>query len=250
MVFNINDFKAHVGNRGLAKNNLFYCAITVPTTLSNTVGSAITSNELTFFCKSAQIPSFDLTTVSFRQHGYGKEFKRPMDFSTSSLPLIFMVDAEFGVMRYFHKWMQSIFNFNTGAVAAEDVYRKLPNEFEYRDNYAARIELYVFSTNDVQKVYKYTFDKAYPVSIGTVDMSWENQAEVMALPVNFEYDSITLETIEYASIAPDLDRQNGLVSYISAINGIGQAINQIQRPQNIQDILLSFTNINTILGAL
>jgi hypothetical protein len=146
--------------------------------------------------------------------------------------------------------MQSIFNFNTGAVAAEDVYRKLPNEFEYRDNYAARIELYVFSTNDVQKVYKYTFDKAYPVSIGTVDMSWENQAEVMALPVNFEYDSITLETIEYASIAPDLDRQNGLVSYISAINGIGQAINQIQRPQNIQDILLSFTNINTILGAL
>jgi len=250
MAFNINDFKAHVSNRGLAKNNLFYCTITIPTTLNNTVGSAISSNELTFFCKSAQLPSFEFGTVGFRPHGYGKELKRPMDFSLSSLPLIFMVDAEFGVLKYFHKWMQSIYNFNTGTVVAEDIYRKLPNEFEYRDNYVARIELYVFSENNAKKVYKYTFDKAYPTAVGTIDMAWENQADVMTLAVNFEYDSIILETVEFATITSDFDRANGLLSYISAINGIGQAIQQIDRPQNIQDIILSYTNINTILGAL
>ena len=81
-------------------------------------------------------------------------------------------------------------------------------------------------------------------------MSWENQSDVMSLPVNFEYDSLTLETVEYASIAPDLDRQNGLISYISAINGFGQAIQQIDRPRNIQDLILTYTNINTIFGAL
>lgn len=250
MAFNINDFKAHVSNRGLAKNNLFYCAITIPTTLSNTVGSAISSNELTFFCKSAQIPSLDLDLVGFRPHGYGKELKRPVNFHASSLPLIFMVDAEFGVLKYFHKWMQSIYNFNTGTVAAEDVYRKLPNEFEYRDNYVARIELFVFSDNNVEKAYKYTFDKAYPSTIGTIDMAWENQSDIMSLPVNFEFDSLILETVEFAAVAPDLDRANGLLSYISAVNGVGQAIQQINRPQNVQDIILSYTNINTILGAL
>lgn len=250
MAFNINDFKAHISNRGLAKNNLFYCSITIPTTLSNTVGQTITANELTFFCKSAQIPSFDLTTVGFRPHGYGKEYKRPMEFHMSSLPLVFMVDSEFGVMKYFHKWMQSIYNFNSAATVSEDAYRKLPGEFEYRDNYAARIELYVFSLNDVEKVYKYTFDKAYPSSIGTVDMSWENNGDVMSVPVNFEYDSVILETVGFESIAPDLSRQNGFVSYLSAINGFGQAIQQIDRPQDIQDLILTYTNINTIFGAL
>jgi len=110
--------------------------------------------------------------------------------------------------------------------------------------------LYVFSENNAKKVYKYTFDKAYPTAIGTIDMAWENQADVMTLPVNFEYDSIILETVEFATIASDFSRANGLLSYISAISGFAQAIQQIDRPQDIQDIILSYTNINTILGAL
>ena len=248
MAFNINDFKAHVNSRGLAKNNLFFATITPPTTLGF-LQDRITSNELSFLCKTAQLPSLDFTTADFRPHGYGKVYKRPVEFTESSMQLVFMVDAQFGVLKFFHRWMQSIFNYNMSSVT-EDPQGKLPYEFEYRDNYAAVIEVLVFSANDTGKVYRYKLTGAYPVTVGQVDVSWENQAEIMTLGVSFEYDNLQVDALELGSTNPNLSRANGLISYLSSINGIGQAIRSIDTPQSLQDLINQYTTVNTIFNSL
>ena len=186
MAFNINEFRSQIASRGLAKSSLFYVTITVPASLNNTLGSIIDSNTLSFFCDTASLPGMEFGTVDYKKHGYGKSYKRPVEFNESTLPLIFMVDAEFGVVKYFHRWMQSIFNYNNGSAVREDPQGKLPYEFEYHDNYAATIEIFVFSTNDTQKVYKYKFSKAYPMNIGEVNVAWEINDQIMKLPVTFE----------------------------------------------------------------
>ena len=250
MAFNINEFRSQIASRGLAKSSLFYVTITVPASLTNTLGSIMDSNTLSFFCDTASLPGMEFGTVDYKKHGYGKSYKRPVEFNESTLPLIFMVDAEFGVVKYFHRWFQSIFNYNNGSAVREDPQGKLPYEFEYHDNYAATIEIFVFSMNDTQKVYKYKFSKAYPMSIGEVNVAWEINDQIMKLPVTFEYDYMTTEALEWGSIRPDLSRQNGVLSYISAINSYGQAIAQVERPQSIQDAIVQLTNINTIYNAL
>jgi hypothetical protein len=250
MAFNINEFRSQIASRGLAKSSLFYVTITLPNTLANSVGSIIDSNTLSFFCETASLPGMDLQLSEIRKHGYGKAYKRPMDFTENSLPLVFMVDAEFGVMKYFHRWMQSIFNYNNGSAVREDPQGKLPYEFEYHDNYTATIEIYMFSSNDIEKVYHYKFSKAYPTSIGQVDVAWEINDQIMKLPVTFEYDYMSTEALEWGSIRPDLSRQNGVLTYLSSLNSYGQAIAQIQRPTNVQDAIVQWTNINTIYNSL
>lgn len=250
MAFNINEFKSQISSRGLAKPSLFYVTITVPSTLTNSLGSIMDSNTLSFFCETASLPSLELQTVEYKKHGYGKSYKRPVEFSESGLPLVFMVDAEFGVLKYFHRWMQSIFNYNNGSAVREDPQGKLPYEFEYPDNYSATIDIYMFSGNNTEKVYHYTFSKAYPVSVGQIDVAWEINDQYMKLPVNFEYDYMSTEALEWGMIRSDLSRQNGALTYISAIQGTGQAISQVEMPQDIQDAIVQMTNINTIYTAL
>jgi len=55
MSFNISEFQAHVSRRGLAKNNLFFMQITLPASISF-IENTITTRELTFLCKSVNLP--------------------------------------------------------------------------------------------------------------------------------------------------------------------------------------------------
>lgn len=250
MAFNITDFRAQMASRGLAKNNLFYVMITMPNMLNNALVGSITSNELSFFSKTVTLPSLDLTTTEYRPSGYGKAYKRPMDFGHSTLPVIFMVDSKFGVLKFFQRWMQGIFNYSSASGIREDPQGKLTYEFEYHENYVGTIDVYVFAANNPSVVYNYKFYNAYPVTVSDITLSWENDAEIMTLPVSFEYDHMSVEALETGTLLPELSRQNGALSYISALNGYGQAINQLRLPTDIQDAINLYTNINTIYGAL
>jgi hypothetical protein len=89
----------------------------------------------------------------------------------------------------------------------------------------------------------------YPTNIGSVSEAWENNAEVMTLPVGFTYDSLT---VSGATSPVVLDREsgvNGLLSWFSTINTVAQAIKGIKRPRNIQDAINEITNISTIVNS-
>lgn len=254
MAFNINEFKSQIASHGLAKNNLFFARLTLPPSLSHVYTQAgLTDTEmLSFMCKAVSIPSFALNTVDVRPLGFGKPEMRPVEFHGGDLSAIFMVDSNFAVTKFFHRWMQSITNFaNYHGTLTADPQNKLPYEFDYKENYAAAVfEILVFSGNDANKVYYYKFGNVYPINIGQVDMAWENNADVLTLPVGFAYDKIDVEGAELGAVQTPSYDGNGIVSYLSSIIGYAQLIRSIDTPTNIQDAINLATTVNTIYNTL
>lgn len=252
MAFSISEFTGAINKHGLAKNNLFVFKIMLPNGLAGAIGesSNMTARELVFLCKSAEMPEIAVQTQDFKPRGYGPSEKRPTGFELPLLPTVFMVDSNFAVLKFFHKWMQQIVNYDVDAGYTSEVEGARPYEFGYRDDYACTIEVTVYSGNQTDKTYTYKFYNAYPTTIGSQGVSWENGAEVMTLPIQFAYDSIKVEATTTGKTTGDFGSANGLLSYLSAINTFGQALNNLNRPRNLQDVVNTVTDVNTILGAL
>ncbi len=250
MPFNIAEFSATVSRRGLSKNNLFLVTISLPNTLLQ-LEDNVTTRDLTFLCKNANLPSFDIGTVDIFAQGFGRAEKRPVAFNSGPLATAFMVDSEFGTLKFFHSWVQSIVNYNTmNGYFQEDNLGKTPFEYAYKNDYAATISVIVYSGNSEEDIYIYEFGNAFPINVGAIDMAWENGADIMTLPVAFEYDKFTVSGAKIGQLRPEMSEANGLLTYISAINGYGQAIQQLSRPRGIQDIINRITNVNTIFNRL
>jgi hypothetical protein len=255
MAFNISEFNATLNKHGLAKSNLFVVTIQMGGNmkLANDLAEAskMDTRTLTFLCKSAEMPAIEVQTADFKPRGYGPSEKRPTGFELPILPTVFMVDSNFGVLKFFHRWMQTIVNYDVdGGYSSEVNGGQRPYEFGYRDEYACTIEVTIYSQNQTDKTYTYKFYNAYPTNVGSVQVSWENQAEVMNLPVQFAYDAVKVEATTTGKVTGDFGSPNGILSFLSSINTFGQALNNLNRPRNLQDVINTVTDVNTILGAL
>lgn len=252
MAFNISQFNAAVNKHGLAKNNLFVMKINLPNSLNVLQeSSGIETRDLTLLCRSADVPGLEVATQDFKPRGYGPSEKRPTAFELPLLPTVFMVDSNFAVMKFFHRWMQSIVNYDvTSGYSSEVNGGQRPYEFGYRDDYSCTIELTIYSGNQTDKTYTIQFFNAYPTSVGNVAVAWENAAEVMTLPVQFAYDSVKYEGAIDGEVTGDFGSPNGILSFLSSVNTFGQALNTLSRPRNIQDLVNTVTDVNTILGSL
>jgi hypothetical protein len=249
MVFNISEFTSRISKRGgLAKNNLFVARFTLPPALSD-LQEIIGTEDMSFLCKTVSIPNIDLDFIDIRPQGFGKPEHRPHEFRMGDLSAIFMVDAEFDSKKFFHRWMQHIVNYSDyGGTFQMDSANKLPYEFEYKESYAGTLEILVYSNNDANRVYSYRFGNVFPLSIGSVDFSWENSAEVLNLPVNFAFDKFTTDALELGQVTGDFSRANGILTYLSSYYGVGQAIQQVNRPRDIQDLINQFNNFTASIG--
>jgi hypothetical protein len=250
MAFNIAEFQAQIAKKGLAKNNLFYTRITLPNSLSF-IEEQVSTRELSFLCQSVSIPSMSIEYTEFQPFGFGKHEKRASDFKAGDLSMIFMVDSKFSTMKFFKRWMQAVVNYNSyDGHNQMDPQGKLPYEFAYKEDYAGTLEVLVFSGSDGNNAFHYKFGNVYPVSMGQMDAAWGNTGDVMTVPVGFAFDKMKMDGVELGQVANGFDRGNGFLTYFSAINGFGQAINQLSKPRDIQDLVNQVTNVNTIFNAL
>ena len=255
MTFNISNFAAKVNSTGLSKNNLFAAAIKSPSSMNLPI-----ENDLIFLCKSASIPGMDLETTSIRPQGWGKMEMLPTSFTKTNLTLTFMVDSNFAVKQYFHRWMQTITNYNDLKGPSSESGGKLPYEFDYRNNYAGEIDIVVYSEHDPSpdaRTYTYKFTNAFPISVGAIETAWDNQAEIMLITVLFTYTSMSVSGMEDSEIS---GRQIGPFTG-SATGGSGGALsgalsNISQQffgpnslPVNIQNTVDSFlAPINNVIN--
>lgn len=254
MVFNVSEFNAKVnGVGGLAKDNLFMCVLTVPQTMSY-LNELLPTQTIPFLCSAVNLPPVEVETMEFRPYGYGKPVSRPTTMSRHTLNTIFMVDSKFAVKKYFHRWMQSIVNYNAGGSnrgLTEDPQGKINYEFAYKDEYSANLTVYVYGANggtrDPNNVYRYSFNGVYPSSVGELDLAWQKTAEVMTLPIRFEYDSVYVDALEVGAINVDRSRDNGILTYLSSIQGYVNLVQSVELPTNIQDIINELNTLNLIL---
>lgn len=226
MSFNLSRFKGEFERLGgPLRSSLF--EVNIFNYPSN--GSRMTSDNLRFFCKTANIPGIEIQTSSYLSvASLPREF--PIGYQKAGFNAIFLLDSDHQVLSFFHQWMQHVVNFSTkGGDFSEDKGR-LPYEFGYKENYGARMIVRHYSTEgNTDKFYEVILDGAFPTSIGSVDLSWENNNSFLTLPVNFGYDRIEYSGERAGSPTSSLGRGNGLFEILGAVGGFAGVVQQTVR---------------------
>jgi hypothetical protein len=250
MAFNISEFQGQVNKRGLAVSNLFLTRITFPGALGAALEQHMNSREIPFYCRSVQLPDFEVGLQEVRHQGYGMAHKRAVGMSYQTIPMVFMVDANFGIKKLFHRWNQGMINHGNGGSAMEMLNGRRIYEHNYHEDYAGTVEIQVYSWNQENITYTYKLNGAFPVSIGGIQVAWENNAEVMTITVNMAYDSLTVDGADSGKVTGLAGSGNGILGFLSSLNTIAQAVGQIRKPRGIQDLIVQTNNIGTILNNL
>ena len=246
MAFSISEFNSKIGQHGLAKSNLFFARVNIPRALRDELGEIPISRDLEFFCRSVQLPEMELGTADIQQQGFGAITRRPQSMTFPILPATFMVDSNFGVLKFYHRWMQAVVNYDKSGGNYGSVNNALPFEMGYKSEYASTMDVAVFSQNTNKVEYVYSFSGLYPVSVGNLSVAWENSAEVMALPVGFTYDELKVTGSQQGKVQSNKPPLGTLLKWFSRINSFANSIQSIQNPTNIQDSINNIQNISSM----
>lgn len=247
MAFNISRFKSQL-NRfgGVSRANLFEVMIIgAPVT-----GTEINSENVSFFCQTALIPSIQVSTVPYEPAG-GMPVQFPNGITAQPFNAIFMMDSDHQVLQFFHRWIQQVVNYGTKGGSFSEIGGKLPFEMGYKDDYSCRIVIRHYSTESSPgKYYEVILDHAYPVSIGDVDLAWETNDSYLTLPVSFAYDRIEYSG-EKAGSSGTLGRANGFFDILGRVAGFAGVVQQTisgSKPTSIQDAINRVTRLQSSLG--
>jgi len=244
MPFNLNEFKSQM-NRfgGAAQSNLFQVQFVNTPFL---FGSNARPRDLTFFCKSAVIPSMEANAM-----GYEAVAQRPKQFVTgmTSQPVacLFMLDSNHQVLRFLHGWMQRVVNYSTAGGNMSEVNGMLPYEVGYKDDYACRMIIRHYSTfnNTGGKYYEVILDNAFPIAVGDVDLNWADQSSPSQVSVSFGYDNIQYAGEQVGIPTSRLSRGNGLLDLLTTVGVLSQVVDTGFKPASVQDAINKLNRFNT-----
>jgi hypothetical protein len=186
MAFNVDEMLGVInGLGGLTKSSKFLVRIIPPRQLFGLAGS-----YLDFLCDSASLPGVSWTTDEIRMPGYGNIEKRPY-----SSVLTFYNDSDGRVLRFFHQWMQSVYNFNENTNPNATAKNLFNNTFAYPQEYYGNVEIYHFDDSGVN-VINYTLIEAYPLRVDDVAVDWNQDSTLLKIPVVFAYTYWSSETLD------------------------------------------------------
>jgi hypothetical protein len=240
MAFNVNEMLGVVnGVGGLTKASKFLVRITPP---SSKQGDRI----FEFLCESAVLPGFALQTEEIRMTGYGNVNKVPYAPIFQDVPLTFYCDSDGKVLKFFHSWMQSIFNWNENTPRNGESAGLKPNLLAYPKDYFGTVEIIHYDdTGNIttksnssnlatkenrsankqpnqpknpppakeQGVIKYTLNEAYPISVGDIQVGWGMDDTLVRIPVTFSYKYWNAQTLDQGTITARSNARSNAVNY-------------------------------------
>jgi hypothetical protein len=202
--FDIDDFRAVMARKGVARNNLYKLIITPPPGLQT---AARTLNmptnpgdveDITLFCDSVTMPGLSIATVDSRPYGYGPTELKAHTPIFQPISATFIVDAKGYTLSFFRNWMRGIVNYTTEgkAVHRASVNNMMAFEAAYKAEYETTLALYVLSGQvkgsslnelDLDIVSKTVINRAFPIEIGSSQLSYSYNDQYLTLPVSFSY---------------------------------------------------------------
>jgi hypothetical protein len=204
--FDIDDFRALMQRKGVARNNLYKLHITPSQKLKdiakqlNIPISDGDVEDIMLYCESVTLPGVALATIDSSPYGYGpRELKAYAPIFTE-MSASFIVDAKGYTLSFFRNWLRSAVNY-TGegkAYHSTNLNGSAPFEASYKRDYECNMELYVVSgvaesgaatknNLNLELVNKTTIVRAFPRMIGDVVMSYGVNDQYLSLPVSFSY---------------------------------------------------------------
>lgn len=188
MAFSVNEMMAHInGVNGLSKSSKFMAYFRK---YPNGIAQMGTDRELSFLCDAVSVPGISYQTDEIRSSGYGNIEKRPYATIYQDVTLNFFCDNDGLVVDFMHKWLQAVFNFNDKSSPDSISNRGLPpNTFAYPKDYFGTIEIvqYFDEDEDQKEVFSIQLQEAYPISMGDIQLDWNNQDTLTKIAVTFTY---------------------------------------------------------------
>lgn len=202
--FDIDQFRAVLQRKGIARNNLYKLQITPPPGLKNAWRALnMPTNpgdieDIMLYCDSVTLPGIAMATSDSRPYGYGPNELKAYSPVFNSMQASFIVDAKSYTLSFFRNWMRGMVNY-TGegrSYNSTKVNGAVPFEASYKSEYETTMNLYVVSgvaegssTNElnVEIINKITIVRAFPFQLGDLILAYGNQDQYMTLPVTFSY---------------------------------------------------------------
>ena len=219
--FDIDDFRALMAKKGIARTNLYKLFITPPRALNARELNMPTNSdveEIMLYCDTVTMPGLALATSDSRPYGYGPVELKAYAPTFNQLNASFIVDAKGFTLSFFRNWMRGIVNYTGegksyiagGINAVRSGGRTAPFEVNFKSEYEADMELYVVSGSatksnenslQLEVVSKTKIIRAFPTMIGDVLLNYGVTDQYMTLPVTFSFFEW------YADVLPNATKQ-------------------------------------------
>jgi hypothetical protein len=183
----LNDIKAALLRPALTSH--YECSFKIPREVS-IAGGANIGRLLTLSCSDASLPGSTLATHELnndvtgvtQRHAYRRLYDDRADFT-------FYVDQNYSQIRIFEEWMRIISGESNDPRIAANIFRPIRIKYpiSYKETiYITKFERDLQTENQSQKMI-YEFYNAFPVSIGSMPVSYES-SQLLKVTVSFTYD--------------------------------------------------------------
>ena len=188
MPFNIRQFKAVFDEFGYIQTNNYEVSIPLPRILTGKriqTGMVETPFEniarlMVTRIDRASIPGVNLATSDVFRYGVGVSEKKPYNAQFMDLNLQFICDKYSLIWHFFHKWIQSIYDF----AGDEGNFPKFT--FNYKDDYISNVYLTVYNKHQ-KKPITINCESAFPTAVTDSPLSWSDRSNLVRVNVNMTY---------------------------------------------------------------
>ena len=246
-MFDINDVKSKVhGMKGLQVPNL--CRIKFNPKTEQLTFAKEKVETLSLLGYKFAVPTLNFVTSEVRRAGFGPMERRVSNFAPSTVAIEFFLDNNNHVLDFFNQWALFHANYQGGDL---QTVTKLGEKKEahfgqvgYFDDYAMNLDIEVYDPKEDQIV-NYKVVDASILSLGTIELGWQQNNELTTLSVQLAYRAITPSTNPSPS-APDGEKGMNLFQFISKMKGAVEVVKSFEKPSNVQDALNLLNNARTL----
>lgn len=191
--YKTGELKSELLGEGLAQTSVYQIEITPPEKAGQTFFSGFNVSQKSRFnllCCDAVIPGTSLATHEVTNDYSGvtekMAYRRIYD---DSLDLTFYVDAKYGIIKYFDRWMDHISG--KGTTLVSNAYRQSNAYYRmnYPDSYRSKILVTKFEKENTTRQTSsltYEFIDTFPTNIISIPISY-NSSDLLKCTVSFTY---------------------------------------------------------------
>lgn len=173
MPFDVSAFIAVIGEKSVAPTSAFEVMISGPV-VSDTYGG-----DLTMRCDSVVFPGRSLTTTAFSSYGVARDIVTSQQLS--KITCTFICSEDFSEKNFFQRWQDMA----CGNSRRQSGYGEGMFDLGYYDTYIGTVDIIQYSPTG-EETYTCKLLEAYPVEIGALPASWDNDG-IHRLQVTFQY---------------------------------------------------------------
>lgn len=182
----IDNLKSLLGRRtGLAKANRYAVFIPLPLislSTGNILGNLISGNrslgqvvnsprDISLLCETVSIPGRNIATTDYATSP--KSVKMPYSYMNDDVSMTFLLTGDMYAKNVFTSWQNDIMGSD--------------QQLSFKDSYVSNITIQQLNDKNIP-VYTCTLNRAFPVSVSSIELGNTNENTVSRLTVTFAYD--------------------------------------------------------------